>query len=247
MDNVSRETLGRLVRDAWIAWAQEQPDAKPTWLVPWDLMPEKDREADRRIGVAVAEYVSRETVEAPTLFWRVCADDPSLTVEHKLRWLVASYEYLVRLAGFSMSQERLDATIGTAAAMSRISDLLLASAGTDAELDRFIVRWLCLACDQLWEFVPPDARNPPDDMAPDAPRYNALIAEINRRIPGLVLPVKHEPDIRSRAGEEVLVIVCPSCQAVYFCPVSSSLCALCRAPLTHIQPIPYSAARKRDQ
>lgn len=187
--------------------------------------------------------VSRETVEAPILFWRVCADDPSLTVEHKLRWLVASYEHLVRLAGFSMSQDRLDATIGTAAAMSRISDLLLASAGTDAELDRFIVRWLCFACDQLWEFVPSDARNPPDDPAPDAPRYSAWLAEMERRLPGLAsatAPV-------SGVGEHILFIICPNCQTWYLYVDHPALCAECRAPLNHIQPVPYSTARKRIQ
>lgn len=45
-----REALGRAVRAEWMAWAQEQPRPKPSWLVPWDELAEPDREADRRIG-----------------------------------------------------------------------------------------------------------------------------------------------------------------------------------------------------
>jgi hypothetical protein len=45
-----REALGRAVREEWMAWAQEQPSPKPSWLVPWDELAEPDREVDRRIG-----------------------------------------------------------------------------------------------------------------------------------------------------------------------------------------------------
>lgn len=48
-----REFLGRVVREAWIAWAQGQPNPKPTWLVPYDKLAEADKEADRQIGEAV--------------------------------------------------------------------------------------------------------------------------------------------------------------------------------------------------
>jgi hypothetical protein len=51
--NVDRELLGRIVREAWIAWAKEQPSPKASWLVPWDGLGEADREVDRRIGEAV--------------------------------------------------------------------------------------------------------------------------------------------------------------------------------------------------
>ena len=50
-----RETLGRLVREVWIAWAREQPNPKPSWLVPWDALAEPDREVDRRIGEVLFE------------------------------------------------------------------------------------------------------------------------------------------------------------------------------------------------
>jgi hypothetical protein len=49
-----REPLGRLVRETWVAWALEQPDPNPSWLVPWDELGTGDREVDMRIGSAVA-------------------------------------------------------------------------------------------------------------------------------------------------------------------------------------------------
>lgn len=52
-----RETLGELVRKAWVEWARAQPHPKPSWLVPWGDLGEPDREADRQIGEAVARYV----------------------------------------------------------------------------------------------------------------------------------------------------------------------------------------------
>lgn len=50
----SRDDLGRHVRDAWIRWAKSQPEPKASWLVPYDELPERDKEADRQIGEAVA-------------------------------------------------------------------------------------------------------------------------------------------------------------------------------------------------
>lgn len=102
---MDRETLGRIVRDAWIAWARENPvrcercaghgtvipaclycddstydhecpGASPCgecggkgrlvradWIAPWEELPEADREADRRIGEAIAS-VTREACAA---------------------------------------------------------------------------------------------------------------------------------------------------------------------------------------
>jgi hypothetical protein len=45
-----RDGKGRRVREVWIEWAIEQPDPKPSWLVPYDELSEADKEADRRIG-----------------------------------------------------------------------------------------------------------------------------------------------------------------------------------------------------
>jgi hypothetical protein len=47
---VTREELGRFVRDCWIAWAQTQPDPKPSWLVPFSRLSPEDQEADMQIG-----------------------------------------------------------------------------------------------------------------------------------------------------------------------------------------------------
>lgn len=48
-----RERLGMRVREVWVAWAREQPNPKPSWLVPWNELSEADKEADRRIGSAL--------------------------------------------------------------------------------------------------------------------------------------------------------------------------------------------------
>jgi hypothetical protein len=45
-----REKLGRLVRQVWTDWANEQPSPKASWLVPWARLSEPEREVDRRIG-----------------------------------------------------------------------------------------------------------------------------------------------------------------------------------------------------
>jgi len=57
-----RETLGQKVREVWVAWAEEQPDKKPSWLVPWEGLPEEDREVDRRIGEQLAEIGYRSAL-----------------------------------------------------------------------------------------------------------------------------------------------------------------------------------------
>lgn len=53
---LDRETLGRMVREAWVRWARTQPDPKPSWLVPYDELSEPDKEADRQIGEAIAKW-----------------------------------------------------------------------------------------------------------------------------------------------------------------------------------------------
>jgi hypothetical protein len=58
------ETLGRIVRDIWRAWAQEQSDPKLSWLLPWDQLTEPEREVDRRIGCELFDRGFRAGVEA---------------------------------------------------------------------------------------------------------------------------------------------------------------------------------------
>lgn len=53
---LDRDLLGRFVREAWVRWAQAQPDPKPSWLVPYDELAEPDKEADRQIGETIAKW-----------------------------------------------------------------------------------------------------------------------------------------------------------------------------------------------
>jgi hypothetical protein len=53
MPDLPAEDLGRLVREAWVAWASKQPDPKPSWLTGWDDLDAGQREADMLIGQAV--------------------------------------------------------------------------------------------------------------------------------------------------------------------------------------------------
>jgi hypothetical protein len=51
-----RDTGGRMVREAWVRWAETQPNPKPSWLLPYDDLPEPDKEADRQIAEAVGRW-----------------------------------------------------------------------------------------------------------------------------------------------------------------------------------------------
>lgn len=55
-----RDNLGRLVREAWVRWAETQDMAKPSWLLPYDELDENEKEADRQIGEALARSVLAE-------------------------------------------------------------------------------------------------------------------------------------------------------------------------------------------
>ena len=61
---LSREELGRLVREVWVACAREHPDPKPSWLAGWDELDEWDKETDRRIGKTVANHAAAVTALA---------------------------------------------------------------------------------------------------------------------------------------------------------------------------------------
>lgn len=64
---VDREHLGQEVRAEWVAWAREQPNPKPSWLVPWEGLSEPDREVDRRIGERLFLLGQRATPTPPAL------------------------------------------------------------------------------------------------------------------------------------------------------------------------------------
>lgn len=57
MSEELRESLGRVVREAWVKWAGTRRDPKPRHLAPYDQLSEEDKEADRQIGLAVFDYV----------------------------------------------------------------------------------------------------------------------------------------------------------------------------------------------
>lgn len=54
----TRDELGKIVRDEWVKFAQQDPKSPPHHLVPWENLDEKNREVDRRIGEAVVRAVS---------------------------------------------------------------------------------------------------------------------------------------------------------------------------------------------
>lgn len=66
---MTRDELGRLVRETWIAYCIEMGDGKPSHLTGWDDLPEYDKEVDRRIGegikIALIEDQKRLAMIAP--------------------------------------------------------------------------------------------------------------------------------------------------------------------------------------
>ncbi|MCC5618107.1 hypothetical protein LC605_24080 [Nostoc sp. CHAB 5836] len=57
---IDRESLGKIVRRAWVDWAALQENPPTDWLTPWDELDEKYQEVDRRIGETVERTVLRE-------------------------------------------------------------------------------------------------------------------------------------------------------------------------------------------
>lgn len=52
-----REHFGRVLRDAWLGWARQQPDPKPSWLLPWEDLPAEHQEVDMLMAEAVLASV----------------------------------------------------------------------------------------------------------------------------------------------------------------------------------------------
>jgi hypothetical protein len=61
MPCLSRDDLGRVVRDAWIQWAKGQLICKPSWTTSYDNLPEDDKEVDRQIGEAIIAALTRKS------------------------------------------------------------------------------------------------------------------------------------------------------------------------------------------
>lgn len=60
MTELDREQLGRIVRYAWVNWAEKQENPKPHWLNSWEELDEPMKEVDRQIGEEVANFVLRD-------------------------------------------------------------------------------------------------------------------------------------------------------------------------------------------
>jgi len=60
-----REYLAREVRVAWVRWAEQQANPKPSWLVPYDGLSEPDKEADRQIGEHIQSIVLAALSSSP--------------------------------------------------------------------------------------------------------------------------------------------------------------------------------------
>ncbi len=96
-----RDVLGRMVREAWVRWAQTQPVPKAAWLVPYEDLNETDKEADRQIGESVAR-------------WTLAGDAArfSMLAEHLpeakfLRNLIRSVEWAKRrLMRYALAEQR---------------------------------------------------------------------------------------------------------------------------------------------
>mgnify|MGYP000939984261 CR=1 FL=1 len=82
-----RDTAGRLVREAWIRWAETQPNPKPSWLVPYDELAEADKEADRQIGEAIARWTLIH--DAAALAAADAAMEAAQAVVEQARWRLA--------------------------------------------------------------------------------------------------------------------------------------------------------------
>ena len=54
-DLFTDDELGEVVREAWIGRAVEQPEIKPSWLVPYQDLSQPDKDADIAIGKAVIQ------------------------------------------------------------------------------------------------------------------------------------------------------------------------------------------------
>jgi hypothetical protein len=59
---LDREKLGRIVRATWVECATGQPDPKPSWLLPWEMLDEFQRDADCQMGLDAAREGQAELV-----------------------------------------------------------------------------------------------------------------------------------------------------------------------------------------
>lgn len=64
-DEPEVERVAREIRAAWVEWATRQPNAKPSWLVPWDECDEQTKDADRYLALRVLIPAIARNAPAP--------------------------------------------------------------------------------------------------------------------------------------------------------------------------------------
>jgi hypothetical protein len=89
IDPATLDLLGQLVRHVWMQWAKEQPSPKASWLVPWEELPESDREVDRHIGAALfdlglesAATVCNQRAQCERIYSGMTPEGDRLAVPH---------------------------------------------------------------------------------------------------------------------------------------------------------------------
>ncbi|CAE6899715.1 hypothetical protein [Paraburkholderia domus] len=87
---ISRDFLGQIVREAWVKWAKQQPNPKPSWLAQYAELSEADKEADRQIGEAVLQWVL--SIKSAT--WEVTPAQPVEQREDVLKQAAALCDQL---------------------------------------------------------------------------------------------------------------------------------------------------------
>lgn len=109
-----RESLGRIVRETWVAWAFEQPDAgdHPSWTKPYEELAERDREVDMRIGSAIAaRAVADAKLECTAMRRRLVALSIHFpAIRDALTRAAADAEYQAQAGPFLNALEALEST-----------------------------------------------------------------------------------------------------------------------------------------
>lgn len=151
MDREEREALGRRVRKAWCEWAREQPDPKPSWLLPWEELSEPEREADRRIGEALAAPYDAAMTNAVAEIGHLYIEIGRLRVEvERLTQTMAKYNYEQCLATLKEIADERDENMLALIAVKAERDQATAraqAAGTEiGRLQVEVADARCVAC-----------------------------------------------------------------------------------------------------
>jgi hypothetical protein len=135
--------LGERVREAWVRWAETQPNPKPHWLAPWSELGEADREADRQIGRAIALW---------TLLYASAAASPAST--HGIGGLLDDYRLALLRAWAvqDLTAEHVEEASRNLAAARAAVDRALALVEREREEARAVPQATCRSCqrDGYW-------------------------------------------------------------------------------------------------